>query len=123
MTSQPNTEPYSGKPVEDGPHYSSSIQEVTVKIVDGYRNFQDMNSRNLTVDNLYTSIPLAEKLLDRKVTLVGTVTHNRKGIPSEIKSLTRFLGVWMGSSSSSGDAPHEEKEGQGQVEQSLAIYN
>ena len=43
---------------------------------------------NLSADNLYTSIPLAEKLLDRKITLIGTVRHNRKGVPKEVKSLT-----------------------------------
>jgi hypothetical protein len=41
----------------------------------------------LTTDNLYTSIPLANKLLERSTTLVGTMRHNRVGLPKEVKSL------------------------------------
>ena len=46
-----------------------------------------MNGRNITTDNLYTSIPLANKLLERKMTLVGTMRHNRVGLPKEVKRL------------------------------------
>lgn len=43
---------------------------------------------NITVDNFFTSIPLALKLLGRKnpMTLLGTLRSNRKYIPSTIKS-------------------------------------
>ena len=51
------------------------------------RENQDLQGRNLTTDNLYTSLPLAEQLEKRKMTLVGTLRHNRVGIPMEVKSL------------------------------------
>ena len=41
----------------------------------------------MTTDNLYTSIPLANKLLERSMTLVGTIRHKRMGLPKEVKSL------------------------------------
>ena len=58
-----------------------------MKIVDCYAAHNDLVGRNISTDNLYTSIPLANDLLDRGVTLVGTVRANRKGIPAEVKSL------------------------------------
>ena len=39
------------------------------------------------MDNLYTSIPLCQQMLDRGMTLVGTMRHNRVGLPKEVKSL------------------------------------
>jgi hypothetical protein len=39
------------------------------------------------MDNYYTSIPLAKQLLDKGISLIGTLRANRKGIPPEIKSL------------------------------------
>ena len=41
--------------------------------------------RNISYDRLYTSIPMAQWLLDRGITSVGTLQSNRKGIPAEIK--------------------------------------
>jgi len=38
------------------------------------------------MDRLYTSIPLFEWLLEKKITAIGTLTMNRKGIPEELKS-------------------------------------
>ena len=80
---------YAGKPIEPGPYHTSSVQEVTLKLVDDYKNHgnKDIVGRNITTDNLYTSIPLAQEFLDRGVTLVGTVRSNRKGVPAAIKSL------------------------------------
>lgn len=41
---------------------------------------------NVTTDNFFTSIPLAMKLLQRNITLVGTLRQNRKGIPHDMLS-------------------------------------
>ena len=68
-------------------YHTSSIEEVTLRLIDGYRQFMDMAGRNLTTDNLYTSIPLAEKLLQRHITTIGTVRHNRRGFAKKMKSL------------------------------------
>lgn len=42
------------------------------------------SGRCLYADNWYTSIDLAEKLLDRKTHLVGTLRSNRKRNPKEV---------------------------------------
>ena len=46
--------------------------------------FNRLQGCNLTVDNLYTSIPLAEILLAKNVKLLGTMRHNRKGLSKDI---------------------------------------
>ena len=58
-----------------------------MRLVDKVREKQDLKGRNITTDNLYTSMPLAKKLLDLKISLEGTMRHNRKGLPIEVKSL------------------------------------
>ena len=40
----------------------------------------------LYVDNFYTSVPLAEALLNRKTLLCGTVRKNRKHLPKKVIS-------------------------------------
>jgi hypothetical protein len=43
-----------------------------------------MNScRNITMDNWFTSVPLAEKLLEKKLTCVGTIKKNKPDIPQK----------------------------------------
>ena len=37
------------------------------------------------MDRLYTSIPMANWLLEKNITVVGTLMTNRRGIPDEIK--------------------------------------
>ena len=46
--------------------------------------FNRLHGCKLRVDNLYTSIPLAEILLAKNVTLLGTMRHNRKGLSKDI---------------------------------------
>ena len=41
--------------------------------------------RNISFDRLYTSIPLAKWLLEKRITCIGTMQLNRKGIPDELK--------------------------------------
>ena len=38
------------------------------------------------MDRLYRNISLANWLLGRKITCVGTLNHNRQGIPTELKN-------------------------------------
>ena len=66
----------------------SKTEDITLDLIDkGRQGPQDLKGRNITTDNLYTSVPLANKLLDRGMTLVGTMRHNRVGLPKEVKSL------------------------------------
>jgi len=42
------------------------------------------HGRTIVTDNFYTSVSLAERLLERETHLVGTMRKNRKGIPLEV---------------------------------------
>ena len=86
------SEIYSGRPeiTEDNPaseFYNPTVEGVTLRLVDQVAKHQDVTGRNITMDNLYTSISLFDKLLDRKITAVGTLRSNRRGIPDEVKSI------------------------------------
>ena len=37
------------------------------------------------MDRLYTAIPTAKWLLQKNITMIGTMQQNRKGIPPEVK--------------------------------------
>lgn len=47
-------------------------------------NYLD-SGRKLFIDNFYTSIPLTEKLLQRKKNLIGTLRKDKIGNPKKIK--------------------------------------
>ena len=51
--------------------------------------------RNITLDRLYTSVPLAEELQGQRLTVVGTLNKNRKLLPAK---LTDVRGRQPGSS-------------------------
>ena len=40
---------------------------------------------HVSFDRLYKSIPLAKWLLEKRITCIGTMQLNRKGIPDELK--------------------------------------
>ena len=44
-----------------------------------------MKRRNISTDRLYTSIPLANWLLEHDITILGTLNTLRHGIPDELK--------------------------------------
>lgn len=41
-----------------------------------------MSNRNITTDSFFTSVPLAEKLWEEKLTILGTMRKNKPQIPS-----------------------------------------
>ena len=45
------------------------------------------SGKKILYDRLYTSIPMAQWLLDREKTSVGTLQSNRKAIPAEIREI------------------------------------
>lgn len=72
------TKIYAGKqPSRDAP----VADTVVLELMEGLLN----KGRQLCVDNWYSSIGLAKKLLKKKTNLIGTLRRNRKGIPIAIK--------------------------------------
>ena len=82
------SEVFAGKPVEQGhtPYYIPNTEGITMRLFEQY-GWRKLKGRNITMDNLYSSIPMAEKMLQKGVTMIGTMRHNRKGLPKEIKSV------------------------------------
>ena len=87
-------EVYVGKQPEGPFQLSNKPHDITLRMVSPIVG----TGRNLTTDNCYTSIPLAEDLLKMKVTLVGTMRKNKPNIPPEMmpnkncKSLSSQVG-------------------------------
>ncbi|GBP63724.1 PiggyBac transposable element-derived protein 4 [Eumeta japonica] len=77
-----NSTPYLGKGTNTGglPLGEYFVKELT-------RSIHGTN-RNVTMDNWFTSVPLAKQLLMQpyKLTLVGTLRANKKEIPEEMKN-------------------------------------
>ena len=62
-----------------GPYYVNNSSVEVVK-----RLTENLNSgRNVTVDKWYTSYELAKYLLQKNITLVGTISKNKREIPKE----------------------------------------
>lgn len=77
--------PYIGKSTKtDGLPLSNYYVETLTKSIHG-------SSRNVTMDNWFTSIPLAEKLLTNpyKLTVVGTLRKNKKEVPKEFITINK----------------------------------
>ena len=80
--------PYCGKPVEEGgDYYVKGTEPAVHSLVEAMEKTNKLEGRNISFDRLYTSIPLAEWLLAKKITCIGTLQHNRKGIPPGIKEI------------------------------------
>ena len=86
------SEVYAGTPkvVEGAPHYVKSTHDLTMKLLSGY-GWRKLHGCNLTTDNLYTSIRLARALAEKKVTLLGTLRMNRRGLAKEMKNMVDRL--------------------------------
>ena len=82
------TLPYAGKPdVLGSEFYVTGTDEYTKYLVEKFSNHGSLVGRNISLDRYFTSISIAEWCLSKKITIVGTMRHDRKGIAQEIKSL------------------------------------
>lgn len=71
-------EVYTGTQPQGPYHVNNSSVEVVKRLT------ENLNSgRNVTVDNWYTSYELAKYLLQKNITLVGTIRKNKREIPKE----------------------------------------
>lgn len=62
----------------NGPYKTDNrVMAVVLRLVSHIQN----SGRNVTTDNFFTSVPLAEALLQKNLTLVGTMRKNKKEIP------------------------------------------
>ncbi|XP_022911999.2 piggyBac transposable element-derived protein 4-like isoform X1 [Onthophagus taurus] len=73
-----SAKPYIGKEVREGPfsiptHYVLNL----TKEIQG-------SNRNCTMDNWFSSLEVAEKLLELKLTMVGTLRKNKPDIPKQL---------------------------------------
>ena len=77
--------PYCGKPVEGaGPYYLTATEDYVKQLVNSMA-INQMKGRNISMDRLYTSISTTKWLLERDITVVGTLVSNRVGLPAELK--------------------------------------
>lgn len=73
-----NMEVYTGKQNPGPFQLNNSAKSIVERLIQPISN----SGRNITTDNWYTSVPLAETLLrDHRLTLVGTIRKNKTEIP------------------------------------------
>ncbi len=78
--------PYLGKDETANPQLRLS-ENVVMKLTEPHLN----KGRNITTDNYFTSIKLAEMLKSKNTTLVGTMKKNRREIPISLKNMRSTL--------------------------------
>ena len=79
---------YSAKPkAEPRSYYTPGTSQTVKYLIQNLECHTNLVARNILYDRLYTSIPMAQWLLDREKTSVGTLQSNRKAIPAEIREI------------------------------------
>ena len=82
--------PHTGKPTEEpNEYYVKGTINYIKKLIEKLEKFQNIRGRNISMDRLYTSFEIADWLLNRCITMIGTIMSNRVGIPKEIKPVTK----------------------------------
>jgi len=66
-----------------GKEGNTVTRDLAAKVVLSLSEPINNSGRNLTMDNWFTSVPLAEKLIERGITCVGTMKRNKPDIPAE----------------------------------------
>ena len=78
--------PYNGKPTEEGgQYYIHDTVAVVHYLIETLSTNSSLSGRNISFDRLYQSIPFAKWILEKRITCIGTMQLNRKGIPDELK--------------------------------------
>ena len=74
-----NAIPYLGK--DDGRQTKGLGEQVTLQLMEPYKN----KGYNVTTDQFFTSLSLAKKLAQSKISLLGTIRSDRREIPKLVK--------------------------------------
>ena len=76
---------YAGKP-ESQPDqfYVTGTDNYTKYLVDSLKQYVQLRGRNISMDRYFTSLPVAEYLLENDITVVGTLRSHRIGLPKEL---------------------------------------
>ena len=71
--------PYSGKPIEEvGQYYIQGSEAIVHYLLERLSTNSILAGCNILFDRLYTSVPLAKCLLEKRITYIGTMQLNRK---------------------------------------------
>ena len=77
--------PYAPKTTAgDGPFHISSTADYIKNLVIRTKEQVRFDERNISTDRLYTSAEIANWLLEKNLTIVGTVQKGRVGFPEEV---------------------------------------
>ena len=80
---------YHGKPVgEPSTYYVTGTDNYTNYLVDKILVHKSLKGRNISMDRRYTSVAIARWLLEKDITMIGTLQSNRREIPPEIKDIS-----------------------------------
>ena len=83
-----STAVYLAKPkAEPRSYYTPGTSQTVKHLIQNLECHTNLVARNILYDRLYTSIPMAQWLLDSGKTFVGTLQSNRKAIPAEIREI------------------------------------
>ena len=63
--------------MEPGPYYVQTTDDIVKCLVNSLTREANIKRRNLSTDRFYTSIEIANWLLEKNVTCVGTIKRNR----------------------------------------------
>ena len=77
-----DTIPYLGKSNEEDPNAKNLGQ----KLVESLSEFYNGSKRCVTMDNFFTSIPMAKKLYSNDLSIIGTLRQNKSEIPQSFLS-------------------------------------
>ena len=70
-----------GKPPgESNGHYLTSTDDIIKHLVSNLSDHANLQGRNISCDRFYTSIDIANWLLEKKMAVVGPIKTNRKGV-------------------------------------------
>ena len=106
---------YASTPVgEHTSHYVNTTDQYVLYLIDKVSQNgaeYSMKGCNVTMDRLYTSITLANKLSSKGITLLGTWQSNRKGFPEEFKESNADIHsstIWYQIEDDSENVPPEQ---------------